>query len=326
MSEPLLTLDGLQVRFETADGEVSAVNGMNLVIGQGDRIAVVGESGSGKSQAFLACLGLLARNGRAQGEVRWQDKNLLSLTQNELNAIRGRHIGMVFQDPMTALTPHLKVGKQLSEVLEIHRGQSGLAARQRCLEVLDQVRIPDPEKRLDMYPHELSGGMRQRVMIAMALLCEPQVLIADEPTTALDVTIQAEILAVFKDLVEHQAMALVLITHDLGVVAGLCERAAVMYAGRIVEAGSVADLFQNPAHPYTAGLIQSTPKLNQAFGEPMQTIPGQPPNLSNLPVGCAFRPRCRYEIDRCSEWPEFRDVNDGQGAACHRIGEWRSDS
>jgi len=326
MSEPLLTLDGLQVRFETADGEVSAVNGMNLVIGQGDRIAVVGESGSGKSQAFLACLGLLARNGRAEGEVRWQDKNLLSLTQNELNTIRGRHIGMVFQDPMTALTPHLKVGKQLSEVLEIHRGQGGAAARKRCLEVLDQVRIPDPDKRLEQYPHELSGGMRQRIMIAMALLCDPQVLIADEPTTALDVTIQAEILAVFKDLVEHQAMALVLITHDLGVVAGLCERAAVMYAGRVVEAGTVADLFQNPAHPYTAGLIQSTPKLKQAFGEPMQTIPGQPPNLSNLPVGCAFRPRCRYEIDRCSEWPEFRELSGVQGAACHRTGEWGRDS
>ncbi len=322
MSSSLLTIEGLQVRFETADGEVSAVNGMDLDIGQGERIAVVGESGSGKSQAFLACLGLLARNGSAHGQVRWQDLNLLELSQQKLNTIRGRHIGMVFQDPMTALTPHLKVGRQLNEVLEIHRGQTGTLARQRCLEVLDQVRMPDPDKRLDQYPHELSGGMRQRVMIAMALLCEPKVLIADEPTTALDVTIQAEILALFKDLVEQQSMALVLITHDLGVVAGLCERAAVMYAGRVVEAGSVADLFTAPAHPYTAGLIGSTPKLKQAYGEPMPTIPGQPPNLSNLPVGCAFRPRCRYGIERCAERPKFKPLADGQGAACHRAGEW----
>ena len=326
MSDSLLTIDGLQVRFETADGEVSAVNGMNLKIGQGDRIAVVGESGSGKSQAFLACLGLLARNGSAEGQVRWEDKNLLELNQQELNTIRGRHIGMVFQDPMTALTPHLKIGRQLNEVLEIHRGQTGAAAQQRCLEVLDQVRMPDPDKRLAQYPHELSGGMRQRVMIAMALLCDPKVLIADEPTTALDVTIQAEILALFKDLVEQQAMALVLITHDLGVVAGLCERAAVMYAGRVVEAGTVQDLFNRPSHPYTAGLIESTPKLKQVFGEPMRTIPGQPPNLSNLPDGCAFRPRCRYDIERCSQRPDFHELAAGQGAACHRAGQWGADS
>jgi oligopeptide transport system ATP-binding protein len=326
MGNSLLTLEGLQVRFETADGEVAAVNGMNLDIGEGDRIAVVGESGSGKSQAFLACLGLLARNGHAQGQVRWEDRNLLELSQQELNSIRGRHIGMVFQDPMTALTPHLKVGRQLSEVLEIHRGQTGASARQRCLEVLDQVRMPDPDKRLALYPHELSGGMRQRVMIAMALLCEPKVLIADEPTTALDVTIQAEILALFKDLVEQHSMALVLITHDLGVVAGLCKKAAVMYAGRVVEAGMVTDLFKNPSHPYTAGLIESTPKLKQAFGEPMQTISGQPPNLSALPVGCAFRPRCRYVVERCMQRPEYQELAAGQGAACHRAGEWRGSS
>lgn len=321
MSGSGLKLEQLTVRFSTSDGEVNAVNGIDLVVGASERVAVVGESGSGKSQAFLAVMGLLARNGRATGGVWWNEKNLLDLPRDELNHVRGKHLAMVFQDPMTSLTPHLRVGKQLSEVLVWQQGVSESDALLRSRELLDQVQIPDAGKRLRQYPHELSGGMRQRVMIAIALAGEPEILIADEPTTALDVTVQAEVLALFDELCRDRGMALVLITHDLGVVAGLCQRVAVMYAGRIVEEGTVEGLFADPQHPYTRGLLQSTPRLSHPIGERVQTIGGRPPDLRHLPAGCPFRPRCDRAVDECAERrPELEPVSEMQRVACHRPG------
>jgi len=321
MEQPVpavLELEGLTVRFATPEGEVSAVNELDLVIGPSERVAVVGESGSGKSQAFLATLGLLARNGTAGGAVRFHGEPILGLKPDALNEFRGARLAMVFQDPMTCLTPHLTVGRQLTEVLSLHQGMNQAAARARAIEVLEQVRIPEAAKRMDQYPHELSGGMRQRVMIAMALLCEPELLIADEPTTALDVTVQAQILGLFQELCAERSMGLILITHDLGIVAGLCERVVVMYAGRIVEEGPVRALFHEPAHPYTAGLLRSTPQLDQAYGEALETIPGQPPNLQALPTGCAFRDRCRRAVARCAtEWPALQGRG-GRRVACFR--------
>lgn len=321
MSATALKLDQLSVRFATSDGEVNAVNGIDLTVGASERVAVVGESGSGKSQAFLAVMGLLARNGRATGAVWWNGKNLLDLPRNELNHVRGKHLAMVFQDPMTSLTPHLRVGKQLSEVLVWQRGVSESEALARSRELLDQVQIPDADKRLRQYPHELSGGMRQRVMIAIALAGEPEILIADEPTTALDVTVQAEVLALFDELCRDRGMALVLITHDLGVVAGLCQRVAVMYAGRIVEQSPVEALFRDPQHPYTQGLLRSTPRLSHPVGERVQTIGGRPPDLRHLPAGCPFRPRCDRAVDACAERrPELESAGQGQQVACFRPG------
>ena len=315
----VLELDGLTVRFATPDGEVSAVSDLNLVVDPGERVAVVGESGSGKSQAFLACLGLLARNGRATGQVRFHGEQLLGLPAAALNEIRGARVAMVFQDPMTCLTPHLTIGLQLTEVLVLHKRMDADSARKRAIEVLEQVRMPEAEKRMQQYPHELSGGMRQRVMIAMALLCEPELLIADEPTTALDVTVQAQILGLFEELCAQHDMGLILITHDLGIVAGLCDRVVVMYAGRIVEEGAVRDLFRAPAHPYTVGLLRSTPRLDQAYGEVLKTIPGQPPNLQALPSGCAFRARCDRAIARCaSEWPPLETYGPKRRVACFK--------
>jgi oligopeptide transport system ATP-binding protein len=315
----VLEMDALTVRFATPEGEVSAVNELNLLVGPGERLAVVGESGSGKSQAFLATLGLLARNGTAGGDVRFHGQPLLGLKPAALNEIRGARMAMVFQDPMTCLTPHLSVGQQLTEVLVLHQRMDKAAARRRAVPVLEQVRIPEAPKRMDQYPHELSGGMRQRVMIAMALLCEPELLIADEPTTALDVTVQAQILALFEELCAERAMGLILITHDLGIVAGLCDRVVVMYAGRIVEQGTVRELFHAPAHPYTAGLLRSTPQLDQAYGEALETIPGQPPNLQALPTGCAFRDRCTRAVARCaSERPRLQPKGEGRAVACFK--------
>ncbi len=316
---PVLELDALSVRFATPEGEVAAVNDLDLLVGAGERVAVVGESGSGKTQAFLACLGLLARNGTAGGQVRFHGEPILGLKPKALNEIRGARVAMVFQDPMTCLTPHLSIGRQLTEVLVLHQRMDASAARERAIDVLEQVRIPEATKRMDQYPHELSGGMRQRVMIAMALLCEPELLIADEPTTALDVTVQAQILGLFEELCAQRAMGLILITHNLGIVAGLCDRVVVMYAGRIVEAGPVRSLFHAPAHPYTAGLLRSTPKLDQAYGEALQTIPGQPPNLQALPSGCAFRARCDRAIAQCAtQWPALEPGPGGRRVACFR--------
>jgi oligopeptide transport system ATP-binding protein len=314
----VLEIDGLTVSFSTPDGDVSAVSDVSLSVEAGECLGLVGESGSGKSQTFMAAMGLLADNGTATGEIRLDGIDLLSANEKKLNTLRGERIAMIFQDPMTSLTPHMKIGRQLSEVLIEHQKVDARTGRARALDMLNRVHIPEAERRLDMYPHELSGGLRQRVMIAMALMCEPEVIVADEPTTALDVTVQAQILDLLAEVKDNLDAAIVLITHDLGVVAGLADRVAVMYAGRIVEQGTAGDIFALPAHPYTQGLLACTPRLDVET-EALVTISGQPPNLQNLPSGCSFHPRCKYVVDQCkSERPALEAMDNGHIKACFR--------
>ncbi len=320
MSDIILEVKDLSVTFSTPEGPVNAVNNMNFTIKAGEALGVVGESGSGKSQTFLAIMGLLASNGKTTGSAKLLGRELIGLSADELNKIRGQSMSMIFQDPMTSLNPYLKVSKQLTEVLVLHKGMGEQAARAEALNMLDKVGIPEAEKRFDMYPHEFSGGMRQRVMIAMALLCEPALLIADEPTTALDVTIQAQILDLMRKLKSEFNTAIVMITHDLGVVAGLCDTLNVMYAGRIVERSSVDEVFSAPRHPYSQGLLASTPRLDEkTHDNELVTIPGQPPNLQRLPQGCAFAPRCIHVRDRClCERPPLFETPSGSHNACYR--------
>jgi oligopeptide transport system ATP-binding protein len=318
--EPILSIENLNVRFATTAGEVAAVSDLNVTLGRGECLGIVGESGSGKSQTFLAVMGLLAANGRAMGRALFRGQDLLALDRDALNAVRGDRLAMIFQDSGTTLTPHMRVGDQLMEVLTVHKGCGDAEARKRVLEVMEAVRIPEVDKRLTQYPHEFSGGMRQRVMIAMALLCEPDLLIADEPTTALDVTVQAQILSLFKALKAHTKSAIVLITHDLGVVAGLCDRVMVMYGGRAVEEAPVAEIFAAPKHPYTQGLLKCMPRLDQALDGELEAIPGQPPNLQSLPSGCAFAERCAHATDNCrTARPLLRDLSPTRRAACHLL-------
>lgn len=315
----ILTVSDLSVSFATPEGDVRAVNDLSFELAKGECLGVVGESGSGKSQTFLALLGLLAANGKARGCASFGDKNLLGLSSKELNKIRGNRITMVFQDALTGLTPHMRVGDQLIEVIKEHLGKSQADAETRVLEILELVRIPEARRRMRMYPHELSGGMRQRIMIAMALLCEPDVLIADEPTTALDVTVQAEILRIFEGLKKQTNTAVILITHDLGVIAGVCDRVLVMYAGRIVESGGVDDIFYEPHHPYTRGLLDCMPRLDTQTVQTLPAIPGRPPNLQGLPRGCSFEPRCRFAEDLCRQQrPLLKADGHGHSKACHR--------
>jgi len=316
---PVLDIEGLETRFATPDGEVRAVSDINLRLGEGESLGVVGESGSGKTQLFLSVMGLLARNGRATGRIRYRGEDILNRPAGELNKIRGNKMSMVFQDPMTSLNPYLTIARQMTEVLIEHRGTGEQEARTQAISMLDRVGIPEADKRIDMYPHEFSGGMRQRAMIAMALLCGPELLISDEPTTALDVTIQAQILDLMSALRRDTGAALVIITHDLGVVAGLCDQVAVMYAGRIVESGPVRDIFYRPLHPYTEGLLRSMPRLDSAITESLASIPGQPPNLQALPPGCAFCDRCGDVTERCRvEMPALREIGANRARACHR--------
>jgi oligopeptide transport system ATP-binding protein len=315
----LLEVSHLSTRFDTLEGEVKAVNDVCFRLDEGETIGVVGESGAGKSQLFMTIMGLLAANGRASGSACFRGTELLGLSQAELNRIRGSRIAMIFQDAMTSLNPYLRISRQMTEVLVTHRGMGERAARRAAIDMLDRVRIPQAARRFDMYPHEFSGGMRQRVMIAMALLCRPDLLIADEPTTALDVTIQAQILELLRDIKRDGNMAIVLITHALGVVAGLCERVLVMYGGRIVEEAPVRDIFYDPQHPYTQALLRSTPRLDAAIGE-LRAIPGQSPNLQRLPPGCAFNERCELRIARCLvEEPALREIGakGRRRKACH---------
>lgn len=318
---PALSIQDLHVCFDTPEGKVSAVTGLNVDVAQGETLSVVGESGSGKSQSFLAAMGLLTRNGHAAGRAILDGRDLLAMNRKKLDESRGRDISMIFQDPMTAFNPVLRLSRQLTETLVAHKGLTESAAKIQAIEMLERVGIPDPQKRIAMYPYQLSGGMRQRAMIAMALLCRPKVLIADEPTTALDVTIQAQILELFADLKREFGMALVLITHDLGVVASLADRIAVMYAGRIVEEAACDELFENPRHPYTRALLQSTPRADRDATE-LYAIPGQPPNLQRLPAGCAFQPRCPSAIESCRlAPPPLEPVYPGHKAACFRAEE-----
>jgi oligopeptide/dipeptide ABC transporter ATP-binding protein len=287
-------------------------------------VALVGESGCGKSVSALSILRLIPDPpGRVVGgSIRFFGTDLLHLSDEEIREVRGQRIAMVFQEPMTSLNPVLSIGLQLTETLEQHLAMAPEAARQRALELLGMVGISDTERRLGQYPHHFSGGMRQRVMIAMALCCEPQLIIADEPTTALDVTIQAQILELMKDLTKRLGVALVIITHNLGVVARYADRVNVMYAGKIVEQGSAADIYRAPRHPYTVGLLGSVPRLDQARRKKLDSIDGQPPDLARLDDGCAFRPRCRHAVERCAgSVPDLEPVGNGHLAACWRLNE-----
>jgi oligopeptide transport system ATP-binding protein len=314
--EKVLVVDGLNVTFELHESEVRAVSDLNFTLARGETLAVVGESGSGKSQAFLSIMGLLAKNGRVSGRAMMGDVNLVGLEPKQLDAYRGRDIAMIFQDPMTSLNPSLRVRTQLAEVLVQHQGMAKAAAQKVVIEMLERVGMPEPVKRANAYPHELSGGMRQRVMIAMALLCRPKILIADEPTTALDVTVQAQMLDLFKTLTNDFGTALVMITHDLGVVAGLADRMMVMYGGRAVERGTVDQLFYDPRHPYTLGLLHSTPHVGKR-AQRLDPIQGLPPSLEHLPSGCSFHPRCAFRFDRCvEERPALDEIGDGRAKAC----------
>lgn len=320
-SDILLDIRQLGVHFSTEDGPVHAVNGIDLTVRRGEVLGVVGESGSGKSQTWLAVMGLLARNGRAEGSARLDGEEILNLPQRALSKLRGDRMAMIFQDPMTALNPFLTIGRQMTEVLEWHRGMSRRAAEARCIEALEAVHITDAARRLPMYPHEFSGGMRQRVTIAMALLTDPELLICDEPTTALDVTVQMQILTLLDELRERFGTAIVLITHDLGVVAQVADRVCVMYGGRQVEQADARTLFAHYRHPYTEGLLRSVPRLDQPRQERLDTIPGHPPDLADLPPGCPFAPRCNYVSERCrQEMPALESIGDGHLRACHHTG------
>ena len=318
MTEPLLEVKNLRINFKTYAGLVQAVRGVDFTLAKGETLAIVGESGSGKSVTSNALMRLIPQPaGRYEdGQILFEGKDLLKLSEREMESIRGNEIAMIFQDPMTALNPTMRVGKQIMEVILTHKkGVSKEAAKQRAIELLAEVGIPDPERRFKQYPHEFSGGMRQRVVIAIALAAEPKILIADEPTTALDVTIQAQILELMKKIQEKNGNAIIFITHDLGVVANVADRVAVMYAGQIVEYGSSHDIFYNPKHPYTWGLLGSMPDLDSEDSEELYTIPGAPPNLINPPAGDAFAPRNPYALalDYKAE-PPFYEVSPGHYA------------
>jgi len=327
---PLLEIRDLQTHFFTDDGVVRAVDGVSLAIEPGRTLAVVGESGSGKSVTALSILRLVASPpGRiVGGSIRFRGRDLLSLSEPEMRGIRGREISMIFQEPMTSLNPVFTCGAQIMEVLELHLKLERAAARHQAIELLKRVGIPSPEQRVDEYPHQMSGGMRQRVMIAMALACRPALLIADEPTTALDVTIQAQILELLRALQRELEMSVLLITHDLGVVAETADQVAVMYAGQVVESCGVREIFRATRHPYTAGLLASLPRLADAATAPagrlprLRVIPGQVPDPTRFPGGCRFHPRCPLAVERCrTEMPALRDVGGGHLARCHRAEE-----
>ncbi len=315
----LLEIENLRTQFFTQQGTVQAVDGISYNVDEGETVAVVGESGCGKSVSALSILRLIPNPpGKiVGGSIRFMGKNLLEMSDQEIRSVRGRDIGMVFQEPMTSLNPVLTVGRQLTETVEHHLKTSREAARDRARELLRLVGIGDAERRLAQYPHHLSGGMRQRVMIAMALACEPKLIIADEPTTALDVTIQAQILELMRDLTERLGVALIVITHNLGVVARYANRVNVMYAGKVIESGSAIDIYHRPRHPYTLGLLRSVPRLDQPRGNRLIPIEGQPPDLTHLDGGCAFRPRCTFATERCADaFPPLEQVGEGHFAAC----------
>ncbi len=316
MNNPLLQVKDLEVSFRTEDGNVTAINKLNFSLAHGETLGIVGESGSGKSQTAFAIMGLLAKNGQARGSIQFDGREILGLPEKMLNSIRAKDIAMIFQDPMTSLNPYMKVGDQLAEVLMLHQKISKSEAWNESVRMLDAVKIPEAKKRIHMYPHEFSGGMRQRVMIAMALLCRPRLLIADEPTTALDVTVQAQIMALLNDLKRDFNTTIIMITHDLGVVAGICDQVLVMYAGQTMEYGNVNDIFYRPTHPYTIGLLGAVPRLNSEEEE-LLTIPGNPPNLSRLPPGCPFQQRCAHVQEICRQSiPELKTAMHGGLRAC----------
>ena len=315
----LLEVKDLTTYFFIGAGVVRAVDGVSYDVREGETVALVGESGCGKTVSALSVMRLVAAPaGRiVSGQVLFKGRDLLALDEEGMRRVRGKEIGMVFQEPMTSLNPVLSIGRQLTETVEIHLGMTPAQARERAVELLGLVGIPDPARRLAQYPHQFSGGMRQRIMVAMALSCNPSLILADEPTTALDVTIQAQILELMKDLSRRLGVAMLIITHNLGVVARYADRVNVMYAGKIIERGTAREIYANPRHPYTLGLLRSVPRLDEPRKSKLNPIEGQPPDLMRLPEGCAFSPRCRYAVDRCtSDVPPLLPVGDGHDAAC----------
>ena len=313
----LLRVRDLNVRFDTPDGTVHAVNGVDLRVEAGRSLAVVGESGSGKSQLMFAIMGLLARNGRATGSVELDGTEILGIGETALNRVRSREIAMVFQDPMSALNPYLRISDQMIEVLTVHRGMKRRAARDEAVRLLEAMDLPEARARIGMYPHEFSGGMRQRVLIAMALLCRPRMLIADEPTTALDVTVQSQIMRLLADMRARFDTAVILVTHDVGIVAGSCDEMLVLYGGRVMESGPVDQVFAAPRHPYTRGLLEAVPRLDRD-DEELPAIPGDPPHLRGLHAGCPFAERCPRVLARCRlEPPALVSPSPGRRVACH---------
>ncbi len=316
---PLLQVKDLRTQFFTPEGVVNAVNGISFSLEEGETLGIVGESGCGKSVSMLSVMRLIPQPpGRiVGGEVWFQDRDLLKLSEEEMRQVRGNKIAMVFQDPMTSLNPVLTVGRQISEALELHLGMDRDQALERSIELLEMVKIPEARARINDYPHQFSGGMRQRVMIAMALSCNPQLLIADEPTTALDVTIQAQIIGIVKELRRELGMAIIWITHDLGIVAGLVNRVQVMYAGYIVERAEVHEFYAHPSHPYSLGLLRSLPRLDARQRQKLTPIDGLPPDLIDMPPGCPFYPRCSFRIAECLEQnPQLREIGPGHEVAC----------
>ena len=317
--EPLLVVENLKTYFFTEGGVVKAVDDISYDVHEGETLAIVGESGCGKSIGALSLMRLVPTPpGRiVSGRVLFDDEDLLTMSDEEMRNIRGNRIAMIFQEPMTSLNPVLTIGRQITESLELHLKMNKEAAQDRATELLDMVGIPDPESRLNQYPHQFSGGMRQRVMIAIAMSCNPRLLLADEPTTALDVTIQAQILELVKDLSIKQGTAVIIITHNLGVVARYADRVNVMYAGKLIERGTAMDIYENPQHPYTQGLLNSVPRLDEDRKGHLESIDGMPPDLMDLPSGCAFQPRCKLAVARClEEIPPLMPVSDGHTAAC----------
>ena len=315
--DPLLQVRDLSVEFSTREGVVRAVSHVDFDLTSGETLAIVGESGSGKSQMLLSLLGLTAGNARVTGSARLKGEDLIAARPGRLNQIRGAEIGFVFQDPMTSLNPYLTVGLQLTEPLTVHRKVDRAAAASQAVEMLQAVHITEPEQRMKQYPHELSGGMRQRVAIAMALICRPAILIADEPTTALDVTVQAQVLALLREIRERFGTAIILVTHDLGVIAELADRVNVMYAGRIVETGPVDEIFYRCRHPYTEALEHSIPQMSEVRPRRLVAIEGNPPNPLRLPPGCAFAPRCTYRLEKCDKnVPPLEAVGNDHRKAC----------
>mgnify|MGYP001034256867 CR=1 FL=1 len=320
----LLQVRNLTTQFFTSSGTVRAVDNVTFHVDEGETVAVVGESGCGKSVSALSILRLVPwPPGKiVGGSINFMGQNLLEMGDEDIRRVRGREISMVFQEPMTSLNPVLSIGLQLTETMQHHLGLSSAQALKRAVELLEMVGISEPKRRLAQFPHHLSGGMRQRVMIAVALSCEPKLIIADEPTTALDVTIQAQILELMKDLTKRLGVALVVITHNLGVVARYADRVNVMYAGKIIEMGSAQQIYHQPHHPYTLGLLASVPRMDQPRGTRLIPIDGQPPDLTRLDGGCAFRPRCRFAVDRCAqEFPPLENIDSGHVSACWRVKE-----
>ena len=314
----LLEINNLKIFFDTRDGKVNAVNNVSLELLNNESLAIVGESGSGKTQLVFSILGLLARNAKATGSIKYESQEILNIPEEKINNIRTNKISIIFQDPMTSLNPYMRICDQMNEVIIHHKGLNKKDATNQSIRMLDAVKIPDAKNKINMFPHEFSGGMRQRVMIAMSLLCNPNIIIADEPTTSLDVTVQAQIMELFKDIQKEFRTSFILITHNMGIVADTCLKTLVLYGGKVMEYGLTTDVFLNPSHPYTIGLLETMPRIDKEY-EILKTIPGNPPNMMKLPNGCPFSSRCSYKVNDCLEiQPPIKTINNqNHQRACH---------